>query len=752
MIPPVVAGDASVSGCYYFRLVRDTIAVLLRSLKDVMTRPTLLVIAASLMLAPAAFAATKAPAAAATVAVSLPASNPFAQASTLPFHYPAFDKVQDADYAPAFTAGMAAHLAEINAIANNPKAASFENTIVAMERAGQLLGRVRTVFSVMSGSNTNETIQGLERELAPKMAAHSDAIMLNGKLYQRISTLYAKRDKLGLDAESTRLLERYHTDFVRAGAKLSAADKDKLKTYNGQLAALSTTFAQNVLKELNASAVVVDTREELDGLSPAAIEVAAGLAKKRGLDGKYVIALVNTTGQAPLSQLTNRALRERIMAASQARGSHGGEFDNRQVVLDLAKLRAERAALMGYPNYAAYSLEDQTAKTTTAVNALLGELAKPAVVNARREADDIQKVIDAEKGGFKVAASDWAYYSDKVRAERYNFDQNQLKPYFEMNSVLTKGVFFAAGKLYGLSFKQRTDLPVYNADMLVFDVFNEDGKQLAIFTLDPYARSNKRGGAWANAYVSQSTLLGNQPVIANNLNIPKPEAGQPTLMTFDEVTTMFHEFGHALHGMFSNVKYPRFSGTSVPRDFVEYPSQVNEMWALWPEVLQNYAKHYQTGVAIPAELLAKVTAADNFNQGYKTTEYLASALLDQRWHQLTPQQIPGDVLAFEKTALTQAGIDFAPAPPRYRTTYFSHAFAGGYSAGYYAYLWSEKLDADTVEWFKENGGLTRKNGDWFRAKLLSRGGSADALQIYRDFRGRDAKIEPLLERRGLAGK
>ena len=714
-----------------------------------MTRPTLLVIAASLMLAPAAFAATKAPAAAATVAVSLPASNPFAQASTLPFHYPAFDKVQDADYAPAFTAGMAAHLAEINAIANNPKTASFENTIVAMERAGQLLGRVRTVFSVMSGSNTNETIQGLERELAPKMAAHSDAIMLNGKLYQRISTLYAKRDKLGLDAESTRLLERYHTDFVRAGAKLSAADKDKLKTYNGQLAALSTTFAQNVLKELNASAVVVDTREELDGLSPAAIEVAAGLAKKRGLDGKYVIALVNTTGQAPLSQLTNRALRERIMAASQARGSHGGDFDNRQVVLDLAKLRAERAALMGYPNYAAYSLEDQTAKTTTAVNALLGELAKPAVVNARREADDIQKVIDAEKGGFKVAASDWAYYSDKVRAERYNFDQNQLKPYFEMNSVLTKGVFFAAGKLYGLSFKQRTDLPVYNADMLVFDVFNEDGKQLAIFTLDPYARSNKRGGAWANAYVSQSTLLGNQPVIANNLNIPKPEAGQPTLLTFDEVTTMFHEFGHALHGMFSNVKYPRFSGTSVPRDFVEYPSQVNEMWALWPEVLQNYAKHYQTGVAIPAELLAKVTAADNFNQGYKTTEYLASALLDQRWHQLTPQQIPSDVLAFEKTALTDAGIDFAPAPPRYRTTYFSHAFAGGYSAGYYAYLWSEKLDADTVEWFKENGGLTRKNGDWFRTKLLSRGGSVDALQLFRDFRGRDATVEPLLERRGL---
>ncbi|WP_257224943.1 M3 family metallopeptidase [Janthinobacterium sp. 35] len=719
-----------------------------------MTRPTMLVIAASLMLAPAAaaFAATTVPTTAATAAAALPASNPFAQASSLPFHYPPFDKVQDADYAPAFTAGMAANLAEINAIANNPKAATFDNTIVAMERSGQLLSRVRTVFSVMSGSNTNETIQGLERELAPKMAAHSDAVMLNDKLFKRIDSLYAKRAKLGLDAESKRLLERYHTDFVRAGAKLSAADKQKLRAYNGQLAALSTKFAQNVLKELNASAVVVDTREELDGLSPAAIEVAAGLAKKRGLDGKYVIALVNTTGQAPLSLLTNRAVRERIMAASQARGSRGGEFDNTAEVLELAKLRAERAALMGYPNYAAYSLEDQTAHDTTAVNALLGELAKPAVVNARREADDIQKVIDAGKGGFKVGAADWAFYSDKVRAERYNFDETQLKPYFEMHSVLTKGVFFAAGKLYGLTFKQRTDLPVYTSDMLVYDVFNEDGTQLAIFTLDPYARSNKRGGAWANAYVGQSGLLNRKPVIANNLNIPKPEAGQPTLMTFDEVNTMFHEFGHALHGMFSNVKYPRFAGTSVPRDFVEYPSQVNEMWALWPEVLQNYAKHYQTGAAIPAELLAKVTAADNFNQGYKTTEYLASALLDQRWHQLTPAQIPTDVLAFEKAALSDAGVDFAPAPPRYRTTYFSHAFAGGYSAGYYAYLWSEKLDADTVEWFKENGGLTRKNGDWFRAKLLSRGGSADALDIYRNFRGRDAKIEPLLQRRGLNGK
>ncbi len=711
----------------------------------------MLVIAASLLLAPIAYAAAPASNApvAAAAAAALPVSNPFAKPSSLPFHYPAFDQIHDADYAPAFAAGMAANLAEIATIANNPQAATFDNTVVAMERSGQLLGRVNTVFSVMAGSNTNETIQGLERELAPKLAAHSDAIMLNAKLYQRIKSLYDKRGKLGLDAESARLLERYHTDFVRAGANLSAADKDKLKAFNGELAALATKFSQNVLKEMNASAVVVDSREELDGLTPAAINTAAAEAKKRGLDGKYVIALVNTTGQAPLSSLTNRALRLRIMEASQARGSHGGEFDNTQVVLALAKLRAERAVLLGYPNYAAYSLEDQTAKTTSAVNALLGELAKPAVANARREADDIQKVIDAEKGGFKVAAADWAFYTDKVRAERYSFDASQLKPYFEMHSVLTKGVFFAANKLYGLTFKQRTDLPVYNADMLVYDVFDANGKQLAIFTLDPYARGNKRGGAWMNAYVGQSSLLGDKPVIANNLNIPKPEAGQPTLLTFEEVTTMFHEFGHALHGMFSTVKYPRFSGTKVPRDFVEYPSQVNQMWSLWPEVLENYARHYQTGAAMPKELLGKLTASDKFNQGFKTTEYLASALIDQRWHQLAPAQVPTDVPGFEAAALKDAGIDFEPAPPRYRSAYFSHAFAGGYSAGYYAYLWSEKLDADTVEWFKENGGLNRKNGDWFRTKLLSRGGSADALQIYREFRGRDAKIEPLLERRGL---
>jgi peptidyl-dipeptidase Dcp len=439
------------------------------------------------------------------------------------------------------------------------------------------------------------------------------------------------------------------------------------------------------------------------------------------------------------------------MAASLARGSRGGEFDSRELVKRLAKLRAEKATLLGYPNYAAYSLEVETAKTPEAVNKLLGELAKPAVNNAKLEAAEIQKVIDAEKGGFQVAAQDWAFYTDKVRQAKYAFDESQLKPYFELNNVVQNGVFFAANKEFGISFKERKDLPVYDPDVRVFDVFDADGKQLAIFIMDYYARPNKQGGAWMNEYVTQSALLGNHPVVANHLNIPKPPAGQPTLLTYDEVRTAFHEFGHALHGMFSNVKYPTFGGANTPRDFVEYPSQVNEMWATWPEVLANYAKHYQTGEPMPQALLDKVQASKKFNMGYITTEYLAASLLDQRWHQLAPSQVPSDVLGFEAAALKDAGVDFAPVPPRYRTTYFSHSFSLGYSAGYYAYLWSEKLDADTVEWFKENGGLLRKNGDHFRQTLLSRGGSADAMDLFRNFRGRDAQIQPLLERRGLTG-
>jgi peptidyl-dipeptidase Dcp len=710
-----------------------------------MNRPQMLIIAASLAIAGSAFAAQPTP------STVLDASNPFAKPSALPFNYPAFDKIKDEHFLPAYAAGMREQLREVAGIANNPKAPTFDNTIVAMERSGQMLARVSAVFSNLQTANTNDRLDAVDREMSPKLAAHNDAIYLNPKLFKRVETLHARRDKLGLDAESKFLLERYYKEFVRAGAKLSAADKEKLKAYNGQIASLQSEFSQRVLKEANASALVLNTREELAGLSDAEITAAAAEAKKRGLDGKYVIGIANTTIQAPLASLTNRAVRERLQMASMNRGSRGGEFDTRELVLKLAKLRSERAVLLGYPNYAAYSQELETAKNPAAVNKLLAELAKPAIGNARKEAAEMQKIVDAQKGGFQVAASDWAYYTDKVRAAQYNFDENQLRPYFELNNVLVNGVFFAATKEYGITFKERKDLPTYDPDVRTFDVIDADGKQLAIFIFDPYARSNKQGGAWMNEYVSQSHLLGRHPVVGNHLNIPKPPAGEPTLMTYDEVRTAFHEFGHALHGMFSNVKYPHFSGTSVPRDFVEYPSQVNEMWAIWPEVLSNYAKHHKTGAPMPKELLDKVVASKKFNQGFMTSEYLAASLLDQRWHQLTPAQIPTDVLAFEASALKDAGVDFAPVPPRYRTTYFSHSMNGGYSAGYYAYLWSEKLDADTVEWFKENGGLSRKNGDHFRKTLLSRGGTTEAMNLFKDFRGRDPIIEPLLERRGLTG-
>jgi peptidyl-dipeptidase Dcp len=712
-----------------------------------MIRPHILLVAAASAASTLAVAApTPAPAS------MLEASNPFAKPSTLPFQYPAWDKIRNEHFAPAFEEAMREEAAEIEKIANNKAAPTFENTIVAMERSGRLMDRVSTAFGTLKGSYTNPTLQALDKELAPKLSAHNDAIRLNPKLYARIKALYDKRSKLGLDPESQYLIERYHTDFVRAGAQLSDADKARLKAMNGELAALSTQFAQNVLHEANASALVVDTRAELAGMSDKQIDAAAAEAKKRGLDGKFVIPVVNTTQQAGLSVLTNRATREKLLAASLARGSRGGEFDNREVVLKLAKLRAERAVLLGYPNHAAYNLADQTAKTTGAVNQLLAEFAKPAVNNAKKEALEIQKAIDAEGGGFKAAAHDWGFYSDKVRAAKYSFDAGQLRPYFELNRVLQDGVFFAANKEFGITFKERKDLPTYVEDVRVFDVFDVDGKQLAIFTFDPYARPNKRGGAWANAWVPQSKLLGTKPVIANNLNIAKPAAGEPTLLTYDEVRTTFHEFGHALHGMFSDVKYPRFAGSRVPRDYVEFPSQVNEMWMAWPEVLANYAKHYQTGAPMPKELLDKVQASQQFNEGFRTTEYLAASLLDQAWHQLSPNQIPTDVLAFEAEALKKAGVDFELVPPRYRTTYFSHTFSGGYSAGYYGYLWAEKLDADTVNWFKENGGLTRKNGDHFRKTLLSRGGTLDAMQMYRNFSGRDAQVRPLLERRGLIGE
>jgi peptidyl-dipeptidase Dcp len=699
------------------------------------------------------FAADKAAApkaAAAAKTAPMAADNPFAKPSTLPFQYPAFDKIKNSDYAPAFEAGMAEQVKEVDAIADNKDAATFENTLVALERSGQLLTRVSTVFFNLSGTNTNDEMEKIQAEMAPKLSAHQDAIALNPKLFARVDALFQKRDQLGLDAESKRLVERYHTDFVRAGAKLNDADKAKLKAFNAELASLQTSFSQNLLKENNASALVVDTKEELKGLSDGAIATAAEAAKKRGLEGKYVITLQNTSGQPALAQLENRAVRERLQKASVGRASHGGEFDNRAIIAKVAKIRAERAALLGYPDHATYVLEDETAHTVKAVNDRLSQLAPAAVANAKKEAADMQALIDKEKGGFQLAAWDWSYYAEKVRTQKFNFDESQLRPYFEFDNVLVNGVFYAANKLYGISFKERKDLPVYQPDVRTFDVFDKDGKQLAIFIVDWYARDNKRGGAWMNEYVSQSGLFGTTPVVANHLNIPKPPKGEPTLLTFDEANTAFHEFGHALHGMFSNVKYPRFSGTSVPRDFVEYPSQVNEMWMTWPEIMKNYAKHYKTGEPIPQELVDKVLSAQKFNQGFATTEYLGAALLDQAYHQIKADQAPtaDTVLAFEANALKKAGVDYAPVPPRYRSTYFSHIL-GGYSAGYYAYIWSEVLDADSVEWFKENGGLTRKNGDHFRDTLLSRGGSVDAMQLFRDFRGRDPDVKPLLERRGL---
>ncbi|RCS28870.1 M3 family peptidase [Rhodanobacter denitrificans] len=682
------------------------------------------------------------------------AGNPFFGESPLPLHYPQFDKIRDSDFAPAFDRGMAEHLKEVEAIAGNAEAPTFDNTIVALEKSGQILTRTSTAFFSLVGVDINDARKAIQAEYAPKLAAHRDAISLNPQLFARIQRLYDTRDHLGLDAEGVRLVERYHTDFVRAGAKLSDADKARLKAINGELATLGTTFSQNVLAEVNDSAVVVDTKEELAGLTDEQIGAAAAAAKAKGLDGKYVIALLNTTGQPPEAQLQNRALRQRLHEASIARGSRGNPYDNTAIVAQVLKLRAEKATMLGYPTYAAYVLADETAKTPEAVNAMLTRLAPPAVANAKREGAALQAMIDKEQAAkgeptFALQPWDWAYYTEKVRAQKYDFDESQLKPYLEMKNVLENGVFYAAGQLYGLSFRQRTDLPVYNPDVLVYDVYNADGSQLAIFLADMYARPSKRGGAWMNSYVQQSALTGNLPVVANHLNITRPASG-PTLLTWDEVNTMFHEFGHALHGMFSNVKYPYFSGTSVPRDFVEFPSQVNEMWADWPGVLANYAKHYQTGAPMPKALLDKVLAASKFNQGFATTEYLGSAMLDQSWHQLGADRIPAaaGVMAFEAAALKANGTDYAPVPPRYRTPYFSHIM-GGYAAGYYAYIWSEVLDANTVEWIKANGGLTRANGDRFRATLLSQGGSKDALQLFRDFAGHEPQIEPLLKRRGL---
>jgi peptidyl-dipeptidase Dcp len=687
---------------------------------------------------------------AATANVQAADANPFFQPSTLPFQAPPFDKIKDTHYQPAIEEGMRRQLAEIDAIAESREAPAFANTVEAMERSGSLLTRVAHVFFGLTQADTNPAIQKIEAEESPKLAAHQDKIYLNPKLFARVKSIYDRRNTLGLDAESKFLVERYYKNFVRAGALLSDADKTKLRALNEEEAKLTTDFRSKVLADTNDSAVVVDDKSQLEGLSEGDIAAAAEHAKDRHLpEGKYVIALQNTTRQPVVIQMKNRQLRERVLKASSERGSHGGANDTRAIVTRLAQLRGEKAKLLGFKTYADYSLDDQMAKTPQNAVKLMTDLVPAATAKARDEAAKLQKVADAEGGNFKIGAADWEHYAEKVRKAEYDLDESQIKPYFELNRVLQDGVFYAANQLYGLTFKERKDIPVYHPDVRVFEVFDKDGTSLALFYADYFQRPSKSGGAWMDVFVDQSALAGAKPVVYNVANFQKPASGQPALLSFSDVTTMFHEFGHALHGMFSHVKYPTFSGANTPRDFVEFPSQFNEHWASEPKVFANYAKHYQTGEPMPQTLVEKIRRAHTFNQGYDTTEYLSAALLDMAWHTVAPGSPLQDVTMFEPAALKRFGVDLAEVPPRYHTTYFSHIWGGGYSAGYYAYLWSEVLAHDAFYWFREHGGMTRENGQRFREMVLSRGGTEDAATLYRAFRGRDPQVEPLLIERGL---
>jgi peptidyl-dipeptidase Dcp len=670
------------------------------------------------------------------------ANNVLFSQSSLPYHTPQFDKIKITDYEPAFDAGIKQHNAEIAAIANNPVAATFDNTIVAMEKTGELLNRAATVFFNLSGLISDKDYQRIEGKMAPILSAHSDNIHLNNKLFSRVEAVYNAKD--ALSKEDQRLVEFYYNQFVRAGAKLSEQDKQAMRDINTQLSTMSTDFSQNIMKSFKNDTIIVTDKAELAGLADDEIASLASAAKTAGKDG-YMITLVNTTRQPILTSLENRALRKRIWEQS----AHRAMDVNGPLVLKMAKLRAEKAKLLGYNSWADYVIADQMAKTPSAVFDILDDLAPKAVVKAKNEAADIEQVIKAEGKNFQVQPWDWAYYAEKVRKAKYDLDDKEVKPYFEFNSVLHNGLFFAMNKLYGISFKDRTDLPVWNEDVKAFEVFNADGSSIGLFYIDPYARTGKNGGAWMSEWVSQSGLMGTKPVVYNALNIPKPAEGQPTLMTFDEVSTMFHEFGHADHGLFSNVKYPSLAGTNTARDFVEFPSQFNEDWSINPTVIANYAKHYKTGEAIPKALLDKILKAHKFNQGYDTTEYLAAALLDMEWHSISADTKIDDVEKFEQQALAKHGINYAPVPPRYKSAYFSHAFAGGYSAGYYAYLWTEVFAADAFAYMTEKGGLTRENGDSFRENVLSKGNSQDLMQDYINFRGNKPSTDALLKRRGL---
>ena len=682
------------------------------------------------------------------------AGNPFFAASTLPFQAPPFDKIKDSDYQPAIEEGMKRQLAEVDKIANNPEPPTFENTYVALEKTGVMLNRVMAVFNGVTGANTDDALQKVQEEEAPRLAAHQDAIYLNGKLFQRIQKVYDERDSLKLDPESLRLVEVVYKDFVHAGAKLSDADKAKLKALNKEASTLSTQFTNKLLAATKNGALVVDDKGKLAGLSDADVAAAAEAAKARGMDGKWVIPLQNTTQQPALQQLTDRDTRKALFEASWDRAEKGGADDTRDTIERLAQLRAEEAQLLGYSNYAAWKLDDQMAKNPATVMKFMAQLTPAAVARAKTEAADIQKQIDKDQAAlhqpsFKLEPWDWQHYAEEVRKARYDLDESQIKPYFELDNVLKNGVFFAANQLYGLTFKERHDIPVYQPDVRVFEVSDANGKPLALWYCDYFKRDNKGGGAWMDTFVDQSGLMGTLPVVFNVANFTKPAPGQPALLSFDDVTTMFHEFGHALHGMFSNVRYPTLAGTNVPRDFVEFPSQFNEHWALEPTVFAHYAKHYKTGAPMPQPLVDKIKKTHTFNQGFETMEYLEAALLDMAWHTLPPGGTPKAVAPFEAASLKRFGVDFAPVPPRYRTTYFAHIWQEGYAAGYYAYLWSEVLDDDAYEWFEEHGGMTRANGQRFREMVLSRGHTQDMAAMYRAFRGRDPSVKALLKQRGL---
>jgi peptidyl-dipeptidase Dcp len=676
-------------------------------------------------------------------------SNPLFVESGLPFHAPRFNLIRNEDYQPALEEGMRQQLAEIDAIAKQTRPPTFDNTIVAMERSGALLTRAAKAFFGVIGANTNDTLQKVQVIEAPKLAAHNDAIYLNDQLYRRVRNIYDQRESSIMTPEQRALIERYNRDFVRAGAQLSEADKVRMRSLNQELSKLSTDFSNKLLAGTKVGALVVDKVSDLDGLSPDKIETAAQAAKDRGLAGKWVLPLRNTTQQPAQAELRNREVRRRLFELSTMRTERGDTNDTRSTVRRMAELRAERAKLLGYPSWAAYALETQGAKNPENAIKLLTDLAPAATARARAEAADMQTLIDAQGGGFKLQPWDWQYYAEQVRKAKYNLDESQIMPYFELNNVLQNGVFVAANRLYGLTFRERHDIPVYHPDVRVFEVSDANGKPLALFYADYFKRDNKSGGAWMDQWVDQSGLTGWKPVVYNVANFTKPAPGQPALLTFDDVTTMFHEFGHALHGMFSNVQYPTLSGTGVPRDFVEFPSQFNEHWALEPTVFASYAKHYQTGAPIPTALVDKIKQSRTFNQGFATTELLEASLLDFAWHTLPAGGAPADVDAFEAAALQRYNVAVPEVPPRYHSTYFSHIWDGGYSAGYYAYTWSEVLDDDAYAWFREHGGLTRENGLRFRDMILSRGGTQDAATMYRDWRGRDPSVDALLEERGL---